>query len=685
MRLNRMSVIERRETDQGAPEPVHCRISGYESSWLSTPTESEDWLDYGTDLNVMSASVTYLLTATNNGPSGAANVVVSDTLPSDITSNVTAVTSVSGVTPAISNGQVTANLGTLAAGATATVTITVQPNAAAVPQISDSATITSDTFDSNTNNNSPPAVTTVVQASADLQVNIAATPNPVPAGQNVTYTITAANNGPSDATGVVVTDTIPSGVTFVSATGGITPDDNGKLTFTIGNLAANASTALTVVVATSGTTPTSTTDAATITSSEYDPNSSNNKATSLVPVTPVSNLSITMSGSPNPVYVGSNLTYTIVATNSGPSADPAAVVTDTLPASVNFVSATGGATASSGVVTLHLGNLAANASSTITIVVTPTAAAAASGTGTLTDSAVITGQYNSNLQNSSSVNITVNAETALNLHVTAAPDAALVGQDLTYTVTATDNGPSNATGVILTDTLPADITSNVIATTSVTGVTAAVADGQVTANFGDLNVNASVTLTITVVPTPAALANAPLVDTATITNNEFNPNPSTATSSVPVTPTITWSNPADITYDTALSATQLDATASVPGTFTYTPATGTVLNAGADQTLSVSFTPTDTTDYAAVAATVTINVDQATPTITWASPMNITYGIALSGTQLDASANVPGAFTYSPAVGAFVDAGSGQTLSATFTPNQGGQARLSVYTTSTRG
>ncbi len=324
-----------------------------------------------------------------------------------------------------------------------------------------------------------------------------------------------------------------------------------------------------------------------------------------------------------------------------------------LSTNVNFVSATGGATPSSGVLILHFGNLAANASSTITIVVTPTTAAAASGTGTLTDSAVITGQYNSNLQNSTSVDITVNAETAFNLHVTAAPDPALVGQDLTYTVTATDNGPSNATGVLLTDTLPADITSNVIATTSVTGVTAAVADGQVTANFGDLNVNASVTLTITVVPTPAALANAPLVDTATITNNEFNPNPSTATSSMPVTPTITWSNPADITYDTALSATQLDATASVPGTFTYTPAKGTVLNAGADQTLSVSFTPTDTTDYAAVAATVTINVDQATPTITWASPMNITYGIALSGTQLDASANVPGAFTYSPAVGDF--------------------------------
>ena len=63
------------------------------------------------------------------------------------------------------------------------------------------------------------------------------------------------------------------------------------------------------------------------------------------------------------------------------------------------------------------------------------------------------------------------------------------------------------------------------------------------------------------------------------------------------TPTITWSTPADITYGTALSATQLNATAGVPGTLAYTPAAGTVLNAGAAQTLSVTFTPIDAANY----------------------------------------------------------------------------------------
>jgi YVTN family beta-propeller protein len=77
------------------------------------------------------------------------------------------------------------------------------------------------------------------------------------------------------------------------------------------------------------------------------------------------------------------------------------------------------------------------------------------------------------------------------------------------------------------------------------------------------------------------------------------------------TPTITWSNPSDIVIGTPLSDTQLNATASVPGTFNYTPSAGTLLNAGI-WTLNVSFTPTDTTNYTTATASVQINVSEAT-------------------------------------------------------------------------
>jgi hypothetical protein len=131
-------------------------------------------------------------------------------------------------------------------------------------------------------------------------------------------------------------------------------------------------------------------------------------------------------------------------------------------------------------------------------------------------------------------------------------------------------------------------------------------------------------------------------------------------------PKITWNEPAAITYGTALSNAQLSATANVPGTFAYTPAAGTTLKAG-KQTLSATFTPTDTKTYSAATASVQLTVNQAAPTITWAAPAPIATGAALSATQLNATASVPGSFMYNPAVGAVLAAGT-QQLTAVFSP-----------------
>jgi hypothetical protein len=86
------------------------------------------------------------------------------------------------------------------------------------------------------------------------------------------------------------------------------------------------------------------------------------------------------------------------------------------------------------------------------------------------------------------------------------------------------------------------------------------------------------------------------------------------------TPAITWPTPAGITYGTALSATQLNATSPVAGTFVYTPALGRGAERRDGQTLSVTFTPTDAVNYTTATASVTIDVAKATPTITWATP-----------------------------------------------------------------
>jgi hypothetical protein len=206
---------------------------------------------------------------------------------------------------------------------------------------------------------------------------------------------------------------------------------------------------------------------------------------------------------------------------------------------------------------------------------------------------------------------------------------------------------------------------------------------QLNAHASGLGVYASTTVSGSFVYLPAsgAVLSAGSQSLSTTFTPADTTDYTTATASVTLTvnqatPTITWSTPAAITYGKALSGTQLNASTSVAGTFTYGPAAGTVLTAG-QQTLKATFTPTDTTDYTAATASVTLSVNQATPAITWPIPAAITYGTALSGAQLDASSSVAGAFAYSPAAGTVLTAGQ-QTLKATFTPTD-----TADYTTAT--
>jgi Flp pilus assembly CpaE family ATPase len=132
-------------------------------------------------------------------------------------------------------------------------------------------------------------------------------------------------------------------------------------------------------------------------------------------------------------------------------------------------------------------------------------------------------------------------------------------------------------------------------------------------------------------------------------------------------PAISWPAPDSIFHGTPLSATQLNASASVPGTLIYTPATGEILPPGA-HTLTVSFTPMDSVNYTTAQATVSLNVTEMEQTaITWPVPSPISYGTPLGEAQLNAAASVPGSFLYAPVVGDVLAPGKHK-LSATFTP-----------------
>ena len=133
------------------------------------------------------------------------------------------------------------------------------------------------------------------------------------------------------------------------------------------------------------------------------------------------------------------------------------------------------------------------------------------------------------------------------------------------------------------------------------------------------------------------------------------------------TPTINTAPSATaIIYNQPLSSSSLiGGNASVAGLFAFTspntvPAAGTASH-------SVTFTPADTANYNTVSMNVSVTVGKATPSLTWNNPAAITYGTALGGSQLNASASVNGTMSYSPATGTVLDAGN-QTLRVVFTP-----------------
>jgi hypothetical protein len=213
----------------------------------------------------------------------------------------------------------------------------------------------------------------------------------------------------------------------------------------------------------------------------------------------------------------------------------------------------------------------------------------------------------------------------------------------------------------LSDGTTQDVTSSTQWTLSNPSL-ATLGTGVLTAKApGTLTVQAAYVMAVPAGQSSPAAASAPqtLSSSAQITI--------TAAGTTTTTPAITWSTPAPIQYGTALSSALLDATANVPGKFAYTPAAGTVLKAG-NQTLTAVFTPTDTKTYSAATATVQLTVNQVSPVIAWAPPSAIQQGTAITAAQLNATANVPGTFAYSPVAGTIPPVGA-QTLTTTFTPS----------------
>ena len=175
---------------------------------------------------------------------------------------------------------------------------------------------------------------------AELAITKVASPTSAPIGSNVTYTIGVTNNGPNADTGVVVTDTLPPEVTYVSDTcGGVNAP---PWTWQIGAMAAGATATCTITV-TANAPGNPITNRANVTGDLPDRDPTNNQASAPIAVPdPVYDLAITKTASPTTAAVGDNVTYTLTVQNLGPDPADHVVVADRLAAEVSFVSDTCG-------------------------------------------------------------------------------------------------------------------------------------------------------------------------------------------------------------------------------------------------------------------------------------------------------------------------------------------------------
>ncbi|MEM1181382.1 MAG: DUF11 domain-containing protein, partial [Acidobacteriota bacterium] len=526
-------------------------------------------VDVSTDLSIAKAdsadpvtageTLTYTLTVTNLGPSDSTGSTVTDVLPSGVSFD-----SSSDCTEAA--GTVTCAVGGLAPSASDSVSFTVTVDPAQTAALSNTASVSADESDPTSSNDSA-TESTAVAVTTDLSIAKADSVDPVAAGETLTYTLTVTNLGPSDSTGSTVTDILPSGVSFDSS--GDCTEIAGTVTCAIGNLAPSGSDSVTFSVIVDSTQTAALSNTASVAADESDPTSSNDSATEATAVSALTDLSIAKADSADPVTAGETFTYTLTVTNLGPSDSTGSTVTDVLPAGLSFASSSD-CTEAAGTVTCAIGNLAPSGSESVsfTVTVDPTQTAALSNTASV--AADETDPTSSN--DSATESTAVGTATDLSIAKADSADPVSGGDDLTYTLTVTNLGPSDSTGSTVTDVLPAGVS---FASSS----DCTEAAGTVTCAIGALAPSGSDSVSFTVTVDPAQTA--ALSNTASVAANESDPTSSndSATEATAVSAV------------SDLSITKVDSQDPVIGgdTFSYTL---TVTNAGPSTAVAVTVVDT---------------------------------------------------------------------------------------------
>ena len=490
------------------------------------PTTSADLKIAGSVLTanpVVGGTLTYQFTITNLGTDPALVVVFNHVLPAGV---ILISASATAGAATFNNGAVTCNLGTLDPNDSQTITIVVTPTVAGA--LSGSAAVSATTTDPNAGNNSASLQTTIGPGSlgTDVSISMVGSADTITVGGTLLYTMNITNNGPRVATGIVLQQTLPAGMTFM-------PDDSSpglsvignQLAVPVGALALGDSVKAFVTVQAIAAGSMTSTSSTTLTQTDTVPENNSASVSTTVLKSPSVTVLATAASPTNPGDMA-NFTVTVYSPTVGtPTGTIVFSEGSTVLKSTQLDSSGSAAFQTSSlspgmhtIVATYVGDSTFNSSS-MSVVQTVTGAAANSAD--------------------------------LNLGVQASPGTVVVGSHLTYTVSITNNGPSAASNVVVAAHLPSSTLAGFFSATASQG-TESQANGVVTASLNGLAAGASATVTIVV--TPTAAGNVGLSASVAATESDPNTNNNTASASATaVTATkapITLDRTIDLVYGT---------------------------------------------------------------------------------------------------------------------------------------
>jgi uncharacterized repeat protein (TIGR01451 family) len=528
------SLVNTATVSSATPDPVPGNNSATDADSLNVSANLSITKSNGTGTSTPGAQTSYTIVASNAGPSNVSNATVTDTFPADLENcSWTCSGSGGGSCAASGTGSISQPVN-LPVGASATFVASCGIKPTATGSISNTATISSSTPDPEPANNSATDADNLA-ASADLGITKTnGTASSTPGGQT-TYTIVASNAGPSNVSNATVSDTFATDLQNCSwtcnAAGGAScgvSSGSGHINRLV-NLPVNGSVTFSASCDVSPSATGSLVNTATVSSATSDPVPGNNSATDTDTLGASADLGITKTNGTSSSTPGGQTTYTIVASNAGPSNVASATVADTFNSSLENCSwtcnAAGGASCG---VSSGSGNINRTVSLPANGSVTFSASCnvAAGASGSLVNTATVASATPDPVPGNNSATDTDSLGGSANLGIskTNGTSSSTPGTQTTYTIVASNAGPSNVASATVTDAFNSNLQNCSWTCGSAGGASCGVSSGSGSINRSvNLPVNGSVTFSATC--TIKSTATGSLVNTASISAPITDPVP----------------------------------------------------------------------------------------------------------------------------------------------------------------